>query len=194
MECNLSNTNNAGKQILIQRLDNFLPDQLALDMQSALLSDSFPWYFNDAIAYSLNTININSFQFTHSFYKPQINWNSDWFMLGQAMLYITQSKLGIPINNIFRMKANLLTRTNDEETLCEIHKDHDEIGYKSLLYYVDDSDGDTIFFDESKKYIIDKETPKKNSAIFFDSNIYHTGNRPKKNKRRIVINTILKIN
>ena len=73
-----------------------------------------------------------------------------------------------------------------------IHLDKPSKGYMSLLYYVNDSDGDTIFFDKNIR-MIKRVNPKKNRAILFDSNILHAGSNPIKSKKRIVINTIFKM-
>ena len=73
-----------------------------------------------------------------------------------------------------------------------------------LLYYVNDSDGDTIFFDKSiddveindilmdnpeTKYnfdIIDKVSPKKGRILFFDGKRYHASSSPTKGIRCII--------
>ena len=65
-------------------------------------------------------------------------------------------------------------------------------GDKTLLYYVNDSDGDTLFFDNDLN-ITKRVTPKKNRAILFDSNMLHAGANPIKNETRIVINIIFKM-
>ena len=56
----------------------------------------------------------------------------------------------------------------------------------SCIYYVNDSDGDTVFYDNDKN-IIKKVSPKKGRIIFFEGSINHSGSRPK-NKHRIIIN------
>ena len=64
---------------------------------------------------------------------------------------------------------------------------------KSLIYYINDSDGDTIFFNKKLKEI-KRVTPKKNTAVLFDSNILHCGCNPIKSSMRGVINFIFKDN
>ena len=69
-----------------------------------------------------------------------------------------------------------------------------------MIYYVNDSDGDTIFFNEkhtgtidnSKKTISQRITPKKNKCIIFDGLQYHAGSTPKNSHRMFInINFIL---
>jgi hypothetical protein len=73
--------------------------------------------------------------------------------------------------------------------------------YSTLVYYVDDSDGDTIIFDKvfnaGDEYnpVISAQlpelvriTPKKGSALFFNGHRFHAGNFPINYSSRIVIN------
>ena len=70
--------------------------------------------------------------------------------------------------------------------------------YKSIVCYINESDGDTVFFDEfsdgnidtSKKTISTRLSPKAGKAVMFDSARYHSGSFPSK-KIRIVINIVL---
>jgi hypothetical protein len=73
--------------------------------------------------------------------------------------------------------------------------------YSTMIYYVNDSDGDTIIFDEIFKQDVVYDpvladplpellryTPKKGSALFFNGHRYHAGNYPTECSSRIVIN------
>ena len=68
------------------------------------------------------------------------------------------------------------------------HKDFEDpyVDHNVLLYYVNDSDGDTHFFKENK--IVKSVSPKANRLVVFDGNILHTGCHPCKAHTRIVIN------
>jgi hypothetical protein len=62
----------------------------------------------------------------------------------------------------------------------------------SCLYYVNDSSGDTFFFNEDTT-IERKVSPKKGTGITFESNTLHAGSYPKeKVKPRVVINFLFK--
>ena len=74
--------------------------------------------------------------------------------------------------------------------------------YSTFVYYVNDSDGDTIIFDkifDSAKEKYDpvfseplpellRITPKQGSGLFFNGHRYHAGNYPITQSSRIVIN------
>jgi len=73
-----------------------------------------------------------------------------------------------------------------------------ECPYKVGVYYVNDSDGDTVLFKQTTddtspidvmngKLEIDQTiTPKKGRLIVFNSNIYHAVGKPKKNIRSVL--------
>ena len=64
-----------------------------------------------------------------------------------------------------------------------------------MLYYVCDSDGDTIIYNEqvkSNNYTIQKRvTPKQGRVVLFDGSYYHTAEQPL-NSIRCVVNYDLK--
>ena len=63
----------------------------------------------------------------------------------------------------------------------------------SIIYYVHDTDGDTVFYNKECKKIIKKVTPKKGRAVIFDSLIFHSYMRPVKSDKRVVINFIVNV-
>ena len=96
--------------------------------------------------------------------------------------------------------AGEYTPPTQEELEAGYHRDLGEIEYDpeaesfyskfvSLIYYVNDSDGDTIFFDEkgNKEYL----TPKEGQLVWFPTYTLHGGTPPQKSKKRIIINFIL---
>jgi 2OG-Fe(II) oxygenase superfamily len=54
-----------------------------------------------------------------------------------------------------------------------------------LLYYVNDADGNTVFFNKQKEVVQEVE-PKKGRLLVFDGTIYHGGGIPKQNPRCVV--------
>ena len=72
----------------------------------------------------------------------------------------------------------------------------------AVLYYVNNSDGDTIIYnqhysgkvyDQSELSIFKTITPKAGSIIIFDGSLFHTNYSPEKNDFRCVINMNLKL-
>jgi hypothetical protein len=70
------------------------------------------------------------------------------------------------------------------------HTPHIDNGFEdqiTAIYYVNDSDGDTFFFDDSNK-IIKRITPKKGTLVMWKGKIFHAKSSPIKTTSRVVIN------
>jgi hypothetical protein len=166
-------------------IKDLLPQSYKKEIQDALLGDVFPYYLNKNI---VPNVKESSSQFTHTLYRDgQVESNA--FNLIKPMIYFIEDKTNTAFKKIERIKVNLRAKTINDNYELNIHTDMEQDNYKSFLYYVNDSDGDTLFFDENNK-ITNSITPKENSGIFFDSNIKHTSQAPIKNDYRVVINFI----
>ena len=60
--------------------------------------------------------------------------------------------------------------------------------HKVILYYITNSDGETILFKNDGKTIMEKIEPKKGRFICFDGDTPHSANNPVKSANRIVMN------
>lgn len=121
------------------------------------------------------------------------------FWLGLAILDEYSERTNTHINGIMRMKVNNQSRslTHGYDTNCcnEIHVDSFE-PHKTLVYYINDSDGDTFLFDklwnkDDKHYDLKtalRVTPKMGSAVCFDGHRFHAPSNPIFRPRRYVLN------
>lgn len=94
------------------------------------------------------------------------------------------------VDQFYRMKANLQTQCSfsNEEFHNTIHVDRpDDLDFKAAIYYVNETDGDTYFFDNDKN-LLETITPKKGRLVLFDGNTLHTSRHPKYAETRQVIN------
>ena len=89
--------------------------------------------------------------------------------------------------NASRIKINLQSPIfdNDKNKHNTPHTDSSE-NHITALYYGNDSDGDSFFFDDDK--VIKRVSPKNGRLVIFDGNIMHTGRHPINNSYRVVIN------
>ena len=172
-------------------IDNVLPKSYSNEIKNLLCSDMFPWYFNNEIVPTAVDL-MDPFQFTHTIIvdgEPR----SDVYQLIKPMLYFIEWHTNAKIKKVVRAKANLITRNNSVfDAYKTMHQDN-EINYKSFLYYVDDSDGDTIIFADDKKTEVLRITPQENKAVYFDSTTWHTSSIPNVAKKRVVINFVLEV-
>lgn len=97
---------------------------------------------------------------------------------------------------ILRMKVNL-TVPYIGATTYSIGIPHvdlpEETNYKTVIYYVTNSDGNTILFNETNGHsgqLMTKHIsiPKQGKAIIFNGNTLHAACPPNSNQTRIVLN------
>jgi hypothetical protein len=110
------------------------------------------------------------------------------------LVYTAMEKANIQ-GPIVRLKANILLHNKDmvEGKYNHAHIDGD-LPHNVLVYYVNDSDGDTFIFNEKYKTSFDKLTikqritPKKGRVVIFPGEYMHTSSNPIKSQKRIIIN------
>ena len=92
---------------------------------------------------------------------------------------------------VLRVLMNLQIRSlSDEHLINYPHVDSEEETALSFLYYLNDSDGETYFFEDGK--IVKQFKPKKGTGVLFNSNILHAGSKPRYHNDRIAINYMFK--
>jgi hypothetical protein len=136
------------------------------------------------------------FQFVHFLYSDG-EVKSKYLEFVMPVVDAFEEKTGMKVKKVLRAKFNLLTQRSitEEENNKAVHRDVQEDAegnYISMVYYVNDSDGDTIVFDNDYKET-ERCTPASGSAIWFDSRVLHTATVPIHHKNRIVINFIFEI-
>lgn len=170
----------------MQIIDQYFSKQIQDEIESVLSSNDFPWFFipetvsgdkESKLPKFKNTKNTFGFKhFLYDFNEVNSNYFKDFNNL-------------FKFNNLIRAKINLLTpiagyKKNNHN---QPHVDIDDKEHVTKIYYVNDSDGDTFFFDKNHK-LIQRVTPKKGRLIVFNGLILHAGSNPIKFDRRMVIN------
>jgi hypothetical protein len=114
------------------------------------------------------------------------------FALYSVLLDFMQESMEVSVRKLFRIKARLYV--NNQQTLHTPKIDLTFPHY-TFNYYVNDADGDTIFYKEmyqgSNIDTFDedfKHTPKQNQAVMFNGLQYHSFENPKSSPYRAVIN------
>ena len=197
---------------MIKVIDNYLPKEYVDDIEKLFLkpeehsSSEINWYYNDYTASKdadyLKRIKDNkhffdSYQFTHIFYNMGEK-NSSYF--DKIIKILEDTKINW--KSIERIKANFTTNLTNRKP-GDIVVPHQDIKpnsdyYKnkkaiSMIYYVHDTDGDTVFYDDECKKITKKVKPKKGRVVIFNSLIFHSYMRPVKSDKRVVINFIVNV-
>lgn len=178
-------------------LDNFLDQNLVNDIETIATDIEFPWFWRSSTTYGESELGKQhkDFQFVHlMYYDDEVK--STVFGLAQHLLFQFEDKTNLRIKNVKKIKANLTVQSSLSEQDLEpaIHTDcpKDVTNYLSIIYYVMDSDGDTVFFDDDKNEIM-RKPPVKGTCVYFPSNMWHRHTPPKDNKRRIVFNIVVEL-
>ena len=171
---------------MIKILDNALNDSLLTSIKERINARGFPWYFIENSAYPDDKELIKQTQFNYSFYNENEMRDPALFDMTNSISDILKDLLELEKTyNVFRLRWGMTT------TLNKMHKNTPhidmQIPHKVILFYLNDCDGDTYFYDNEHK-IIDSVTPKENRAILFDGLIPHSSSKPIKFSRRIILN------
>jgi hypothetical protein len=191
-------------------LEKFIPPSYADILEDIICkSPDFQWVYTPSTNNQKETnimrrdgSSYESEQLVHALYLEGAR-RSQFFDIVFPFFYFLEDKTGVKLGSIERIKANMLLRSSEPDDKYNTpHIDIPDPGYKSLLYYVKDSDGDTFIFNEtyrdtgnSKKALTvgKRVSPKKGKAILFDSNTWHASSNPRVNQNRVVLNLIFQV-
>lgn len=175
--------------------------------------NSFPWYTIDKIGHNEYFSDVENPYidkkvtdhggFYHLLYDEGEERSDDGYMF--APILQSYCKICcIDLQEIYRIRMRFThpVPNHSSENYAAPHIDYkSKVPFTTLVYYIDDSDGDTILFskkhDPKKEYnpiITEKltevyrHTPKKGEALIFSGHRYHSGNYPLNFSKRMVIN------
>ena len=195
-------------------IDNLLPAPIQDVIHELLIGPDFSWKFSN---YSVSMDNLDNFFHTNEPNREHIQLRhrfmdddkitSEYYDFIEPLQLVFESHIRSKVLTTYRIKSNLLINQRGPfiqpphvDTMELIQEGVDCLGYKSLLYYVNDSDGDTIFYNEyftgqPVGLVTEQQrvTPKKGRAVIFDSNQIHSGSCPSVSDSRLVINCVFGI-
>ena len=189
--------------------DDFLDLEQFNVLQEQIMSMQFPWFYNKHVSMLPEHNNIQdplakeTDGFHHVFYDKSDNAKSFTFSILNNLFIALEQKLNISTKDMLRIIASMKTpKINFTEQNYNLpHIDYN-FPHKSLIYYINDSDGDTRIFNEKfvlthngsgigfrdKFHIRERVTPKSNRLLLIDGLIYHTASNPIEAERRVIIN------
>lgn len=181
-------------------IDDVIPKSLQDAIENTLFGQDFPWFFINNITFKNGAYNTPAFFHVYKTLNGPINSNT--FDLVSLIAHAALEKTTSYFGEVLQARSFLQLPLNHavlSSPVDELHIDC-ETPHIVVLYYVCDSDGDTILVDKKFNPAIGAEltckhtdyevlarvTPKKGRAVVFDGAIYHTAEQPTKNKRCIV--------
>lgn len=141
----------------------------------------------------------DSFQFQHPIWD-EFPINKTYADVIPILYHIQESFKFSYKYDILSIKANLKTnniKDSDGTNFAAPHVDYEDFNPTlwTLLYYINDSDGDTIIFNEKyngsplKTFTVNKSiSPQKGKCVMFRTNTFHSAGFPLENLGRMVIN------
>lgn len=188
-------------------IENIVSDKVRERAKRIFLRDEFGWYYNSSTSKATSVdrtvlIDANtkeSVQFTHKLYTEN-SFDSEYVDFIMKIMQGLEEKEGIVCTKMLRAKCNLLP----QDALYGVdsyHPPHIDLvdpteNNYSLIYYVNDSDGDTILFNEKfgdefeNVTIAHRQTPKAGCALLFNSGTYHASSSPMVSASRVIINIV----
>jgi hypothetical protein len=183
-------------------IKNFLTCEDLQIAHDIVYSGDFPLYRCSIDYYGKN--NLYLYQWMHLLMNHQ-QPNSYYCKTFEEIVFRSFERHSIAISNIYRMRIGYHTTTPLTFNGGE-HVDKD-IDHKVCILYLNDSDGDTILYNEEYnkdkgldtiEYAIknhngnfsvySKHSPEKNKAVIFKGNRYHSSSTPQFHKERVVLN------
>ena len=153
--------------------------------------EDFPWYYIDDVTASGDYENQKRGAFVHDYVHYEYGIESDFHYLFLDLIKKSCSKLKIKEVDALQGRSFLQLPTNIKRE--DVDSPHTDMQFKHfvMLYYVCDSDGDTIIYNEKmiseKGFTVQKKvTPKQGRVVLFDGALYHTAQQPNNNIRCVV--------
>lgn len=166
------------------------------------MAPQFPWNFQRDITYVEQSdkdsfVRSNS-GFSHKFYDDVNNIRSPWSGLIFPIAFEAAAKANIEFSKVGISRTFLQFPTNSMNNL--VNNPHVDMLLPHIvcLYYVNDSDGDTILYNEtsleygvkdaaSEKFtVMMTVTPKKGRCVFFNGLHFHSSSKPLNNVRSTI--------
>jgi ectoine hydroxylase-related dioxygenase (phytanoyl-CoA dioxygenase family) len=188
-------------------IENILTDNVKDRLKEILLRDNFDWFYNGSTARIIpgnksaieDSNTKDSIQFTHKLFADGI-FESEHVDYVIKIMKALEEKEGIVCTTMLRAKCNLVPQdiSYGADQYHPPHVDCKDVTDTTftLVYYVNDSDGDTFVFNEQyvdefdDLTIAHRQTPKEGSALLFKSTNYHASSSPINTKSRVVINIV----
>ncbi len=180
---------NAGEIVVI---DDFVPAHVQDQIEHQMNDPSFPWTASASSIGWFNPWQKDYTKNTPSVYDTPQMCNGDL----QDITSLLISPDYFEGHELVRTKANLKYPYEHFVDHSVPHSDGFGFGVVGL-YYVNESDGDTVFFNEKVQHpdddyvtptIRQRIAPKKGTMVFFHKGLLHAAGNPSKYARRIVIN------
>jgi hypothetical protein len=191
----------------VEIIDNFLLEEDYLQIKKIVFGTEFLWNYTEAVSAPpeawLGVTDPNCKE-TDGFYHNVINTKIGYSNPSASIFekfFVGLDNLGYKPDDliILRLSMKFPKQGFSKESYQLPHVDLYDQRHDTLIYYFNDSDGETRIFDqkfngeESKEFTVNARVkPVANRLLIFDGLQYHTASNPIETNRRVVLNVNLK--
>jgi hypothetical protein len=182
---------------MIQVFDDVIPKRYQDEIEHRLLYSGYSWAYTptivDCITKEGKVFGFGGKLGNHT--EGVVDTENFNFLL--PLTYSISEKSGIEYESILASRTFLQVPTTYEKNHGPFHVDF-KYPHMVFLYYVNDSDGDTLItnkkydfsnqtFDElDESQIVERVSPRKGRVVIFDGLYYHSGGIPKISPRCVI--------
>jgi hypothetical protein len=190
-----------------QVYDDVLGDSMLISLIDSIKSGDVPWHYTGtSYTGDYETAHFGQNGAGTFSYLPPPTEQLNGFLKGVSLTML--DNVGIPISNLITMRLAMITKQNSSNILNESHVDSSEDHFVGLLY-LNDSDGDTIIYNETIDEYRDlwandyefydkhlkgnltemvRVSPKTNRLVIFNGKHFHASSTPTTTSRRLAMN------
>lgn len=185
----------------IKIIDNFFPSYIQREIYQICLSKELSWTLNTTISYDKPDLD------TQSWSKYGKILETDGFVYNLSKNADLETKISKYVKNFIKIRYNIevdqmlrmmlvyIPPNPTYDTNCHLtpHVDMEVVNLKNFLYYINDNDAETLFFDQkfeknkpidfSKQNIVHRVQPKQGRGVLWDGSIFHSGSVSRITKR-----------
>lgn len=173
-------------------IHNVLPEYMLDELMHVMNGNNFGWYMFSDVNFNKESNDITKYGFKHNF----IYENEDMSSYAPLVIPVAikaAEQTGSELTNILSCYAVLTMNCGKEHNGfphidAHQHPETEEMKRYSAVFYLEDCDGDTVFYEKQDGEIVYRVTPQKNTMIVFRTNTYHSGMLPMIFPARRVIN------
>ena len=175
-------------------IDDVINKNYQDSIEKTLFSNTFPWFFHKDITFDID-IGLKNYGFGHTMINDDGQIVSDYYNFFLPLIFSAFDKVNLKLKNVLKCRTFLqLPRPNKNPH----NTPHVDLSFNHIvfLYYVNDSEGDTVIykeknsdkkFDKDYKFNVFKRiSPKKGRGLIFNGNTYHASSNPTNNPRCVI--------
>lgn len=184
-------------------IDNVIGKKYQDHIMRTLLSAQIEWFYQHDITYPLEKMPegfVPRPGLSHLYFDNVRGERplSPWHHMTFPVLLEACSKASVSFGELMRSRSFLHFPANpNNDLLNHPHIDY-EIPHLVCLYYVNDSDGPTVIYNETLKDVKEQDVkledmtvrmkvePRKGRCVFFNGHIYHSSTQPVKGPRCVI--------